>query len=248
MFPLRVNLRRLHAPIVTIVLILVNAVVFFHEISLPHAVLDRFLDTYGLVPAHYLAALTHAPTRLDLWLVPLFASMFIHGGWLHIGGNMLYLWVFGSILEGRMGRVRFLVFYLLAGLLAAHTQVLLTPTSTLPMIGASGAISGVMGGFLLVFPLARVEVLILIVIIPIFFELPAILFLGIWALQQFLYGAMFALSRTAARGSDIAVWAHAGGFVTGMLLVLPFLGRRQRSHLRAHYRHPLAQWHGDRGV
>jgi membrane associated rhomboid family serine protease len=245
MFPLRVYIRRLHLPLVTGLIIAANALVFIHELALPKPLLNEFIAHYGLVPHRYLVGLTEAPARLDLWLVPLFASMFIHGGWLHIGGNMLYLWVFGSVLEGRMGRVRFLVFYLLAGVIAAHAQVLMAPASDVPMIGASGAISGIMGGFLLLFPLARVRMLILIVVIPLFFEIPAILFLGIWFLQQFLYGTSLALSHAAAESSGIAVFAHVGGFLFGLLVISWFLGEKQRAVVRAHYRHPLAQWHGD---
>ena len=245
MFPLRVYIRRLHLPLVTGLLIAANAWSSSTSSRSRSPCSTTSSEIYGLVPHRYLAALTTAPARVDLWLLPLFASMFIHGGWLHIGGNMLYLWVFGSVLEGRMGRVRFLVFYLLAGVIAAHAQILMAPASNVPMIGASGAISGIMGGFLLLFPLVRVRMLILLVFIPLFFEIPAILFLGIWFLQQFLYGTSMALSHTAAEGSGIAVFAHVGGFLFGLLAIRPFLGRRHRELVRAHYGHPLAQWHGD---
>jgi membrane associated rhomboid family serine protease len=143
--------------------------------------------------------------------------MFLHGGWLHLGGNMLYLWIFGDNVEDRLGHVRFLLFYLACGLAAALAQIYVNPTSTIPMVGASGAVAGVLGAYLVLLPQAQVLALIPIIFFFQLVELPAFLFLLFWFLMQFLNGAA-SIATTQATTGGVAWWAHIGGFVSGMAL------------------------------
>jgi membrane associated rhomboid family serine protease len=209
--PLRDTQRSLTAPVVTVALIVVNALVFLHEIALgPY--LERFVFAYGLVPQRFVYW-PGAP--LDpLRFLPLFTSMFWHGGWMHLIGNMLYLWIFGDNVEDRLGHVRFLIFYVLSGMAAGLTQVVLNPASTLPTIGASGAIAGVLGAYLITFPRSRV----LTFFPPIwFFQVPAFAYLVFWFVLQLLEG-IGSLGAPADTGG-VAVWAHVGGFVAGVVLI-----------------------------
>jgi membrane associated rhomboid family serine protease len=167
---------------------------------------------YGLVPRELM---TSASTRWDL--VPynamtVFTSMFLHGGFLHLGGNMLYLWIFGNNIEDAMGHGRFLVFYLLAGIVAAFAQFFYDPTSNIPMIGASGAVSGVLGAYLVLYPYARIKTLLFIVIFIKIVELPAILLLTIWFFMQVMYSQL----------EGVAWYAHIGGFVFGLIMIKLF--------------------------
>jgi len=206
-------------PIFTILIILVNIVVFLYEISLDVKALESFFLTYGVVPFSVNGAFGQG--LLDPMAVfPLLSSMFLHGGILHLGGNMLYLWVFGDNIEDKLGRGRFLAFYLLCGLAATLLHIVIDPTSTVPTVGASGAISGVLGAYLLMFPKARV-----VTIIPIFFflqvaELPALIVLGFWFVIQFFNGIASLGYETAGMGG-VAWWAHIGGFIAGLLFVIP---------------------------
>jgi membrane associated rhomboid family serine protease len=197
------------APVVTVGLILVNILVFLHETALgPY--LQSYVFAYGLVPARfvYWRGDPFDPAR---WL-PLLTSMFWHGGWLHLFGNMLYLWVFGDNVEDRLGHVRYLFFYLLCGALAGLTQVALDPTSQLPTVGASGAIAGVLGAYLVSFPRAKVLTW------PFFFvPIPAAIYLVLWFVMQ-VVDALGSLGDTTMMGG-VAVWAHVGGFIAGIALV-----------------------------
>ena len=189
----------------TVSLIVVNVLVFLYEFSLGERV-ERFVLYFGLVPAAFS-------------FVSLFTSMFLHGGFLHVAGNMLYLWIFGDNVEDRMGHGRFLVFYLLCGIAAALAQTIANPDSIVPMVGASGAIAGVMGAYFVLYPRSRI-----VTIVPIFFlqlvEVPAIFFLGIWFLMQFLSGVGSIVAATAhERGGGVAFWAHVAGFVAGISAV-----------------------------
>jgi membrane associated rhomboid family serine protease len=218
--PLRDTQRSLTAPVVTVALIAVNAMVFLHEIALgPY--LEHFVFAYGLIPRRFVYW-PGAP--LDpLRFLPLLTSMFWHGGWLHLLGNMLYLWIFGDNVEDRLGHLRYLMFYVLAGAAAGLTQVVLNPTSTLPTIGASGAIAGVLGAYLITFPRSRV----LTFFPPIwFFQLPAFAYLVFWFLLQLLEG-IGSLGAPADTGG-VAVWAHVGGFVAGALLIKLMAPPRRR--------------------
>jgi membrane associated rhomboid family serine protease len=213
MIPLRSTERVYSAAKVTGALIAVNVVVFLYQLTLPAYAMNQFVETWGLVPDR-------------LHLTSLFTSMFLHGGWAHILGNMLFLWVFGRNVEDLIGSGRFLAFYLVCGLAAALTQIITNFYSPVPTIGASGAIAGVMGAYLIKFPRARI-----VTLIPIFFffttmEIPAALLLLFWFGMQFLSG-IGSLTETDYSGGGVAFFAHIGGFVAGMLLIRLFPERRR---------------------
>jgi membrane associated rhomboid family serine protease len=176
-------------------------------LSLSDADLKQFLFTYGLIPASF------------SW-VSAFTSMFLHAGWLHVAGNLWSLWIFGDNVEDRMGHGRFLVFYLIAGLIAGLAQSWSAPGATLPLVGASGAIAGVMGAYFVLFPTSRVLVLIFLFFFIDVVEIPAIFFLGFWFITQLVLG-IGRLTETDVTGG-VAFWAHAGGFLTGVLGVWIF--------------------------
>jgi len=218
MIPLKDTVPSNTIPVVNYLLIGLNAAVFLFELSLGRH-LDAFILHYGLVPARFTDLLQSEGLHLAAF-VPVFVSMFLHGGWLHLLGNMLFLYIFGDNVEDRFGHFRYLVFYLVAGVAAAATQVYFNPASEVPMVGASGAIAGVLGAYVFLFPTARV-----VTLIPIFFffqvvELPAYLFLGIWFVLQIVSGLL-----SLGIGGDaggVAWWAHVGGFAAGAVL-FPFL-------------------------
>ena len=214
MIPIRDTIRSRTAPVVTVGLIIVNVMVFLHEIGLgPY--LEKFVYAYGLIPRRFV----YWPgDPLDpLRYLPIFTSMFWHGGWLHLISNMLYLWIFGDNVEDRLGHLRYLLFYLLSGAVAGLTQVALNPNSTLPTVGASGAIAGVLGAYLVSFPRSRVLTLIPIIIFPWFVEIPAFVYLAFWFILQLLEG-LGSLGAPSDTGG-VAVWAHVGGFIAGVVLV-----------------------------
>jgi membrane associated rhomboid family serine protease len=220
MIPLRDDRPTRTFAVVTVALILLNTVFFLHELSLrtPDRA-ETFFATFSLTPAH----LTQAPTPHSY--LTIITSMFLHGGWMHIIGNMLYLWIFGRNVEDSIGHFKFIIFYLLCGTAAAAAQVAIAPDSTVPMIGASGAISGVLGSYLLLFPRARVLVLFPIWIFWRVFYVPAYLLLVVWFGMQLLSG-LAVLSMEVNGG--VAFWAHVGGFVAGMLLIPIFKKRSVR--------------------
>ena len=222
MFPIQTTVVSYRVPVVTWTIIGINAVVFLFELLLPPEALTQFFILFGVVPARYVhpewAAWVGFPID-DYW--PFLTSMFLHGGWLHIIGNMWTLWVFGTHVEDRMGPVRYLIFYLLCGVVSGVVHTLVNADSTVPAIGASGAIAGVMGAYLLLFPRSRVIVMIPILFFPFFFDFLAVFYLGYWFLLQLLSGTL-ALTQSA-QGGGIAFWAHVGGFVAGVLLHRPFL-------------------------
>lgn len=186
--------------------------------------IDAFILTYGLVPADWSLAWSGG-TVPAFAFISLFSSLFLHGGWMHLIGNMLYLWVFGDNVEDKLGSVRFIFFYLLCGVIASLVHVSMDPTSTIPTVGASGAISGVLGAYLVLFPKARVLTLIPIFIFLQVAELPALIVLGLWFALQFINGMVSVGSGTAGMGG-VAWWAHVGGFVAGMVFVLPLRKHR----------------------
>lgn len=234
MFPIRDHNPSERTPYVTLMLIGLNVLIFLAYMPLmgdPRA-LSLFFQTWGLVPRE----LTAGSGTLGL-----FTSMFLHGGFMHLAGNMLFLWVFGDNLEDRLGHGRFLGFYLLCGIGAALAQVLAAPFSPVPMVGASGAIAGVLGGYLLLYPKARVDVLIIIVIIFRVIPIPAGLVLSGWFALQVFSGAS-----TPMDGGGVAYWAHAGGFVAGLMLILPVWlrlgGPRFWARTDGHPDHPEARY------
>ncbi len=213
MIPLRALLLRQSTPAVTILLIVVNTLCFLYEMALPPYLRDHFIEQYALVPD-------------QLHLATLVTSMFLHGGWLHLIGNMWFLWVFGSHIEDAMGSAKFLIFYLIAGIASAAVQFLTSLGSPVPTIGASGAIAGVMGAFLILYPRVRVVTLIFIVIFVTTVDLPAAFMLIYWFALQLLSGLGSLTSVSQAQG--IAWFAHVGGFLAGILLVRVFASTRRR--------------------
>ncbi len=219
MIPLRDLNPTRRAPVMTIALIVVNFLVFLNESNLDPRRYQQFVLQYGLVPARLLNDLTLAQA------VTLVTSMFVHSGWLHILSNMLYLWIFGNNIEDRLGMVRFTIFYLISGLAAAATQIAINPASRLPMIGASGAIAGVLGAYVVLYPRARVQTLVFIFIFIDLIEMPAVILLGWWFLLQLLNAA---LTLGVYQQGGVAFFAHIGGFVAGVVLIRLFeIGRRR---------------------
>jgi membrane associated rhomboid family serine protease len=227
MIPLRDAIPSQSSPAVTVLLITLNVLAFLYELSLGKA-LDVFIMQYGAVPLRFILAGQMEEVSTVERFLPIFTSMFLHGGWLHLGGNMLYLWIFGDNVEDRLGHVRFLLFYLACGLAAALAQIYINPTSKIPMVGASGAVAGVLGAYLVLFPHSRVIALIPILFFFQIVELPALLFLGFWFLMQFLNGAISITAATYATGG-VAWWAHIGGFVSGVVLGYLFPKRKRKS-------------------
>jgi membrane associated rhomboid family serine protease len=213
MIPLRSTEPVYSSAKITASLIAVNFAVFFYQLSLPAYALNQFVEQWGIVPDR-------------LHLESLITSMFLHGGWMHILGNMLFLWVFGRNVEDLIGGGRFLVFYLLCGLAAALIQVVTNFYSPVPTIGASGAISGVMGAYLVKFPRARIVTLVFIIFFVTTLDIPSALLLLFWFGMQFLNG-LGSLAQTDYTGGGVAWFAHIGGFVAGMLLIRAFPQKRR---------------------
>jgi rhomboid family protein len=201
MFPVSDVIPSRTVPFVTVGLIVVNVLVFLYEVSLAPVELQTFMGTYAVIPAWF-------------WWPSLVTSQFLHGGWMHIIWNMVYLWIFGDNVEDRLGHAGFLLFYLGAGAAAGLLQVLFNPFSSVPMVGASGAIAGVMGAYFVLYPQSRVLTAIFIVFFFDLVEIPAVFFLGIWFLMQLLSG-VGSLGASNAAGGGTAFWAHIGGFVVG---------------------------------
>jgi len=243
-FPLKDNIPTGHFPVITVALIAANVLMylFFQE-----AVRSSFFNTpddlnvvdYGAIPFE----ITHpgegcvvagenlgcggsSSGQPPTWLTA-FSSMFMHGSLLHLGGNMLFLWIFGNNVEDSMGRVKFVLFYLLGGLAAISAQVLVEPNAAVPTVGASGAVAGVLGGYILLFPRAKVLTVIFIVFFFTILELPALLILGFWFLQQIAFG-YFDLANPAGGGGGVAYFAHIGGFAFGLLAIKLFADERRR--------------------
>jgi len=224
MIPIRDNIPSARFPVLTLSIIALNALVFFNELKVGKH-LPELLLNYGVVPARYTHAEFAQYFTLPQQIFAFFSSMFLHGGWIHLLGNMWILWIFGDNVEDRLGRVRYLALYLASGIAAAALHILANPGSQVPTIGASGAIAGVMGAYFRFYPYARVETLIPPFFFGPFFVLPAVLFLGWWFLLQFFNGALSLGARTDAF-SGVAWWAHVGGFLFGFGVCL-FARRRQ---------------------
>ena len=215
MIPLKDMTPRRSVPFVTLLLIAVDVFVFVHQISLSPAAAEAFVKTYGLVPAKISLALTGHHYTMEQALLPLFTCMFLHGGILHILGNMWFLWIFGGNVEDRFGALPYLAFYLVCGIGSGISQVLFSWGSHIPSIGASGAISGVLGAYIVFFPRSRILTLVPLFIIFFLWRIPAIIFIGLWFAMQFLSGVV---SLGQANVGGVAWWAHVGGFLLGMLI------------------------------
>ena len=236
MIPLKDDVPSRSVPVVTIGLIALNVLVFLYQFSLgvdargPGAgAAEGFIMEFGLVPCR----LTGSCLGLEDFpspVITIFTSMFLHGGITHIGGNMLYLWIFGDNVEDTLGHGRFLVFYLAAGAAAALIQTMLSPASRVPMVGASGAISGVLGAYLLLFPYATILTLLILGFFVRFIHVPAMIVLGFWFILQLLYGTISISAQSLGRGESggVAWFAHIGGFLVGMLLLFLLRPRESR--------------------
>lgn len=219
MIPLRDNVPARRFPFVTLGLIAVNVIVFVKELSLPRPEVEALMYFWGVIPARLLIPFHRAFSNFPpgALLTP-FTHMFLHGGWLHLLSNMWALWLFGDNVEDRLGHARYALFYILCGLLAIALHVVLHPLSRMPTIGASGAIAGVMGAYFLLFPWARILVLFPVIFYPVFFEIPAAIYLLLWFVLQ-IYSGAFSLVFGAGGFGGVAFWAHVGGFAAGMYLV-----------------------------
>ncbi|MGC8642148.1 MAG: rhomboid family intramembrane serine protease [Isosphaeraceae bacterium] len=227
MIPVEDTVPGRNPPLAVYAITALNVLVFALELRLPQGDLERLFYLFGIVPARYTHPLWAEWVGFpvdDYW--PFLTSMFLHGGWAHIISNMWTLWIFGDNVEDRMGPARFTVFYLLCGVVAGFVHWLTNPHSTLPTVGASGAIAGVMGAYFLLFPRARIVAMIPIFFYPLFFEVPAVAYLLFWVLSQVLSGTM-AIAGPGEVGG-VAWWAHVGGFTTGLVL-LPLLMRPRRT-------------------
>ncbi len=223
MIPYKDDLVTSTPPYVTAAIIALNCLVFIYELFFTGGPggLDKFALRYGAIPASLLSMQSIQPVNP---IVTVFTSMFIHGGFLHIAGNMLYLWIFGNNIEDQVGHLRFIVFYLLCGVAAAYSFAFSDPSSVMPMIGASGAISGVLGAYILLFPRAQVYTIIFLGIFVQIVKLPALVVIGFWAFIQFLNGVFGSVT---LQRQGIAWFAHIGGFVFGLLLIKLMIPRKK---------------------
>jgi membrane associated rhomboid family serine protease len=219
MFPISDVIPSRTTPFVTVGLIVINALVFLYEVMLGPGPLQTFMASYAVIPERF-------------WWPTLFTSQFLHAGWMHIIWNMLYLWIFGDNVEDHLGHALYLIFYLATGAAAAILQVLFSPFSGIPMVGASGAIAGVMGAYFVLYPQSRVLTVIFVLFFFDVVEIPALFFLGFWFLMQLLSG-VGSLGVANAAGGGTAFWAHVGGFVAGVLT--GFILRRRRRRWDASY-------------
>jgi len=222
-------------------IIVANVLVFLHELQLlaVHQ-LDSFIEVYGFVPRRFFGWTSLGGAALDPWrFVPLVTANFLHGGWAHIIGNMWFLGVFGDNVEDRLGHLRFLLFYLVCGACSMLIQGWVLPGSRVPSIGASGAIAGVLGAYVVLYPGARVLTLVFLFLV----DLPAVVFLGIWFLMQLLSGAASLTPAAGAAASGVAWWAHVGGFVVGIALCV-LLRRDRQPRMRREWttRPPRGLW------
>ena len=221
MIPLKDSPKTRTFPYVNITIIVINILVFVRQLSVPYNQIPLFYQRFGVVPSDLVSLFAGISSDPTGQILSVFTTMFLHGGWLHLGGNMLYLWIFGDNVEDRIGHTKYLLFYLLTGIIATTAQVISDPVSSIPIIGASGAVAGILGAYLVSCPKARV-----LALIPVFFfvtlaEISAVIFLLFWFVLQVISGVM----TSAATGASVAWWAHIGGFVAGMVLV-NFFGKR----------------------
>lgn len=228
MIPIRDSNPSYTFPVVVVGLILTNAVVYLYEMGMPQGQIEPFFRIYGLVAREFFFA-----EGLKDRAVPIATSMFLHGGFLHLLGNMWFLWIFGDNVEDRLGHGRFLLLYFVSGVCAALLQVAINPYDETPIVGASGAIAGVLGAYLVMFPHARVLTIVPVFIFLTFINIPASIFLILWFAMQFLYG----MGSFMAGAGSIAWWAHVGGFVSGVVMafLIPKKRRRFSKAYRVHF-------------
>lgn len=222
MIPLRDSTRSRSFPFVNITLIILNVLVFFKELALPPQHLNSFFYSYGVIPAQVVNQIATGAPLLAAG-IPFISAMFLHGSWLHLLGNMLYLWIFGDNVEDRMGHLRYLIFYLLVGIIGSVAHIISAPGSQVPIIGASGAIAGILGAYFLAFPKAKILTLVPVFFFITFIQVPAIIFLPVWFLIQILNG----ISTAGMTAEAVAWWAHIGGFIGGAVL-FPFFSHHRK--------------------
>jgi len=214
LIPLRDNAKSPIFPIVNLSIIVLNVLVYLWEISLEPYLLNQVYYVFGVIPAEVMNTFFTGASLTPV-LFSFVTTMFVHGGWLHLIGNMLFLWVFGDNVEGRLGHFRYLLFFLFVGFFASLVHILSNPLSTMPVVGASGAVAGVLGAYIILFPRARVLALVPIIIIFTLMEIPAVVFIALWFVLQLFNGV-------ASLGGDantVAYWAHVGGFIAGAVLI-----------------------------
>lgn len=223
MIPIRDCLPRKYPPFISWLLIFINIIVFIFELSLPEELLEKFFYIFGVVPAKYMLADSLELNPISY--LPFFTSMFLHGGWLHLISNMWTIVIFADNVEDKMGHINFLIFYILSGLAAGIIHCIFNPTSTIPTIGASGAISGILGAYMFLFPHSRVITLIPIFFIPYFIALPAFTYIFIWFFSQIFSGIGSLIAQNHIGG--VAWWAHIGGFIFGVITHRIFIKRKR---------------------
>jgi len=219
MFPIWDDVPTKKFPLITVILIALNSIVYVYQVSLGET-FTEFIHSMGLLPfeiTHHIDLLPSGPSPIYLTI---FSSMFMHGSIVHLLGNMLFLWIFGNNVEDYLGRKKYVIFYLLCGVAAAFTQILFNPNSKVPMVGASGAIAGVLGAYLLLYPRAKVTTVIIFVFFIRLIKIPALVVLSFWIIYQFLYGISSLAVKTGEGG--VAWFAHIGGFICGMILIKLF--------------------------
>ena len=220
MFPLKVNIPAKNFPYVNIGLIVINSVIFIYVLSYGHG-FDQLIFTLGFIPARFIAGQSETLFS-PAGFLPVFSSMFLHANFIHLISNMWMLWIFGDNVEDCMGHGRYLLFFLLCGVASILAQAISNPQSAIPMVGASGAISGVLGAYLITYPHARILTLVPIVILFYIIELPAYFFLGFWFAIQLIQGSLYSLNSDQVVGGGVAWWAHIGGFAAGVLFLQIF--------------------------
>lgn len=232
MFPLRDNVPSQSTPWVTWLIIAINVMIYGYQTTLPQQEVVAFFHQYGFIPSSLTNALAQGiGLHLLPFSTPLVSSLFIHGSWLHVISNMWSMWLFGDNVEDSVGHIRFFLFYLAGGLVASMTHFAVNPVSTLPTVGASGAIAAVMGAYLFMFPLARIRTLVPLFFIPLFLNIPAIVFIGMWFISQ-VFSGLYTFVTPLPEGG-VAWWAHVGGFVFGLLLI-PLI-RKKKWQYRCFY-------------
>ncbi len=238
MFPIKDSVRSEKWPVVTIILIGLNGLAFLYELSLgPH--LQEFIKARALIPFRFTALIREG--YFGVAFLQVLTSMFLHGGWFHLIGNMWFLWIFGDNVEDRMGHFRFIIFYLLCGIISSLVQIATAPQSMIPNVGASGAIAGALAAYMIFFPRSRVYTVIFLFFFIEIIQLPAFIFLGIWFLMQLVSGVGSLGAATVNQTGGIAWFAHIGGFAAGFILG-PIMGYRSRKKRRRIYQDEYFPW------
>lgn len=227
MFPIKDDQPRYSTPYVNWFLIVLNILIYLFQASLDPRSYELFARQFGVVPSHLSAFLAGSPRyTLPAVVIPFFTSMFLHASWMHVLGNMWFLYIFGDNVEDYLGHFKYLVFYVVCGLIAMTTQVAIYPNSTLPTVGASGAIAGVLGAYFILYPRARVLTWFFVFV----FYIPAWIMLGYWFVLQFMAGAVtLSVAQAGKDVGGVAVWAHVGGFVAGLVMIKLFPERSRRT-------------------